>query len=245
MRGVFVTGTGTGVGKSIVAAALCASLVAQGARVVASKPLLSGLDESPPEPWPHDHELLALAADDTAEAVAPLRYGPAVSPHLAARLAGDRLEVDVIAAAVRARLAAAAPKADQRVARLAGKPAEQDPVAVVEGAGGLLVPIDDDGTTMADLAAALGLPLLIAAHPGLGTINHVALTLEAARARGLAVAGIVLTPWPETPTLIETDNRDLLTKQAGAPVVGLSAVAGPEPALLAAAGADAGLPQLV
>lgn len=245
MRGVFVTGTGTGVGKSIVAAALCASLVARGDRVVASKPLLSGLDESPPAPWPHDHELLALAADDAAEAVSPVRYGPAVSPHLAARLAGDVLEVDAIAATVRARFAADAPKANQRAAQLAGKPAQQDPIAVVEGAGGLLVPIDDEGATMADLAVALGLPLLIAAHPGLGTINHVALTLEAARARGLAVAGIVLTPWPETPTLIETDNRDLLTRQAGAPVVGLSAIAGPDRELLAAAGADAGLPALV
>lgn len=245
MRGVFVTGTGTGVGKSIVAAALCAALAARGDRVVASKPLLSGLDDAPLEPWPHDHELLALAAGDAAERVAPTRYGPAVSPHLAARLAGDRLEIDSLAAAVRERYAAATPAANQRAAQLAGKPAEPDPIAVVEGAGGLLVPIDDDGATMADLAVALDLPLLIAAHPGLGTINHVALTLEAARARGLAVAGVVLTPWPETPTLIETDNRDFLTRQSGAPVAGLSAIAGPDAALLAAAGADAGLPQLV
>lgn len=245
MRGVFVTGTGTGVGKSIVAAALCAALVERGHRVVASKPLLSGLDETPSEPWPHDHELLALAAGDVPDEVAPLRYGPPVSPHLAARLAGDHLDVDTIATAVRARFAAATPAANQRVAQLAGKPAEQDPIAVVEGAGGLLVPIDDEGATLADLALALDLPLLIAAHPGLGTINHVALTLEAARTRGLAVAGVVLTPWPEAPTLVETDNRDHLTRVAGAPVVGLTAVAGPEPALLAAAGLDAGLHALV
>lgn len=245
MRGVFVTGTGTGVGKSIVAAALCAALVDRGDRVVASKPLLSGMDEPAPEPWPHDHELLALAAGDAADHVAPVRYGPPVSPHLAARLAGDHLAVDAIASAVRERYAAATPPANQRAAQLAGKPAEQDPVAVVEGAGGLLVPVDDDGATMADLAAALDLPLLIAAHPGLGTINHVMLTLEAARARGLTIAGVVLTPWPEAPTLIETDNREFLTRQAGTPVVGLTAIIGPEPALLAAAGIDAGLAALV
>src|SRR4051794_17000786 len=97
MRGAFVTGTGTGVGKTIVAAALCASLVARGDAVLASKPLLSGLDEPAPPPWPHDHELLALAAGDTPDAVAPVRFGPAVSPHLAARLAGHTLTVDGIA----------------------------------------------------------------------------------------------------------------------------------------------------
>lgn len=242
MRGVFVTGTGTGVGKSIVAAALAAALVERGVHVVASKPLLSGMDDAPPEPWPHDHELLAIATGEPAEQIAPVRYGPPVSPHLAARLAGDHLSIDEIAAGVRARFEVAAGRPDAGAVR--GAPATS-PVAVVEGAGGLLVPIDDDGTTMADLAAALDLALLVAAHPGLGTINHVMLTVEAARARGLAVAGVVLTPWPETPTLIETDNRDLLTRQVGAPVVGLTAVAGPDRALLAAAGADAGLPELV
>ena len=229
MRGVFVTGTGTGVGKSIVAAALCAALRSQGHAVLANKPLLSGLDDPAAPPWPHDHDLLSAVTGEPADEIAPRRYGPAVSPHLAARLAGDRITVGEVCAGVRARWEARA---------------AEDPFAVVEGAGGLLVPLDDDGATMADLAAGLGLPLLIAAHPGLGTINHVALTLEAARARGLAVAGVVLTPWPGAPTAIEADNRALLTRQAGAPVFGLGAVAGPEPTLLAAAGSAAGLTAL-
>lgn len=231
MRGAFITGTGTGVGKTIVAAALCAALKSRGEPVVASKPLLSGMDESAPAPWPHDHELLAIATGADADEISPVRFGPAVSPHLAARLAGDELTVEGVTGTV--------------IARHADAAGDRDPFMIVEGAGGLLVPLDDDGTSMADLAAAVGLPLIIAAHPGLGTINHVLLTLEAARTRRLAIAGVVLTPWPETPTLIETDNRAFLTLHAGVPVVGLTAVTAPDAGALAAAGEAAGLPELL
>jgi dethiobiotin synthetase len=237
MRGVFVTGTGTGVGKSVVAAALCAALVAEGRTVVASKPLLSGLDDEPDGVWPHDHDLLAAVTGTPADVIAPRRFGPAVSPHLAARLVGERLALDDLVGDVRARYAEALDEANDAP----GDP----PLAVVEGAGGLLVPIDDDGTTMADLAAALDLPLLVVAHPGLGTINHVQLTLEAARARGLTVSGVVLTPWPEQPSLIERDNLAFLGTRAGVRVRVLSPVAAPTPALLAEAGLAAELPQLL
>ncbi|MDQ6914415.1 MAG: AAA family ATPase, partial [Actinomycetota bacterium] len=89
VRGCFVTGTDTGVGKTIVAGAVCAALVARGEVVAAFKPVVTGLDEEPPTGWPYDHELLAAAAGglDPA-AVAPVTYGPPVSPHLAAELAG-------------------------------------------------------------------------------------------------------------------------------------------------------------
>lgn len=233
MQGAFVTGTGTGVGKTIVAAALCAALGDRGAAPLASKPLLSGLDDAPAAPWPHDHELLALAAGGAADDIAPARFGPAVSPHLAARLVGQQLTVDVIVAGIRARYEAAEITAASA------------PTLIVEGAGGLLVPVNDEGATMADLALALGLPLVVAAHPGLGTINHVQLTLEAARSRGLQVAGVVLTPWSTEPSLIESDNRAFLTQAVGAPVVGLAAVSGPDRAELAAAGLAAGLPRLL
>src|SRR5918911_3013334 len=93
MRGVFVTGTDTGVGKTIVAAAICAALAARGRRVAAFKPVVTGLDE-PEGDWPRDHELLAsvASAGQRPEDVAPLRFGPPVSPHLAADLAGERIE---------------------------------------------------------------------------------------------------------------------------------------------------------
>ncbi|MBO9534981.1 MAG: dethiobiotin synthase [Solirubrobacteraceae bacterium] len=231
MRGVFVTGTGTGVGKSVVSAALAASLVARGERVVASKPLLSGLDDDYPV-WPPDHELLARITGEPADVIAPHRYGPAVSPHLAARWAGERHTAEALATEVRARHHAAA---------LGG----HDPVLVVEGAGGLLVPLDDDGASMADLAFELGLPVVVAAHPGLGTINHVQLTLEAARARNLEVSGVVLTPWPEMPGDIERDNLAYLLTRSGARLRQLPVVAAPQPAALASAGAAAGLADLV
>src|ERR671929_174704 len=103
MRGVFVTGTGTEVGKSVVAASICAALAARGERVAAFKPAVTGLDE-PPGDWPPDHELLASAASagQSPEDVAPARFGPAVSPHLAAELAGTTLEPRELADAARA-----------------------------------------------------------------------------------------------------------------------------------------------
>ena len=217
VAGVFVTGTDTGVGKTVVAAALCASLRAAGRRVAAVKPVLTGLDEVDEAAWPLDHELLAAAAGGIAEEVAPLRFGPAVSPHLAAELAGE----DIDPAAVVRDIVAATREAE---------------VAVVEGVGGLLVPIAP-GFSVRELARELGLPLVIAARPGLGTINHTLLTVEAARAAGLEVAAIVLTPWPREPTLIERSNRETIERLTGVSVHTLPHVAAPEPDLLAAAAA--------
>ena len=213
MRGVFVTGTDTGAGKSVVAAAICAALVARGERVAAFKPVVTGLDD-PPGEWPPDHELLAAAAGRAPEEVAPLRFGPAVSPHLAAELAGEAIEP--------ARLVA--------TARAAGGGAD---VLVCEGVGGLMVPITP-GYLVRDLALDLGLPLVIAARPGLGTINHSLLTLEAARGAGLDPRAVVLTPWPEEPTRMERSNRETIAALGAVEVTTLSHTA---PPALAEAGA--------
>jgi dethiobiotin synthetase len=200
MRGVFVTGTGTAVGKSIVAAATCAALAAEGQPVVAFKPVVTGLDE-PAGAWPPDHELLATAAgaEQAPEDVAPYRFGPPLSPHYAAELAGQTIEP--------ARLLS--------VARAAG-----DRPLVAEGVGGLLVPITL-GYLVRDLAVDLGLPVVIAAHTALGTINHTLLTVEAARAAGLQVAGVVMTPWPARPRPIEVSNRSAVERLGGVRVSGL------------------------
>lgn len=200
MRGLFVTGTDTGVGKSVVAAAICAALAARGERVSAFKAAVTGLDEAPGD-WPPDHELLAAAAGggQAVEAVAPYRYGPPLSPHLAAELAGETIEP--------ARLLELARSAGERT-------------LVAEGVGGLMVPITP-GYLVRDLAIDLGLPLLIVARTGLGTINHTLLTLEAARAAGLHVAGIVMTPWPREPERIELSNRETVERLSGIAVSGL------------------------
>jgi dethiobiotin synthetase len=109
----------------------------------------------------------------------------------------------------------------------------------VEGVGGLLVPLSED-FSVCDLALALGLPLVIAARPGLGTINHTLLTLSVAREVGLEVAAAVLTPWPERPSALELSNRETIARLGKVEVATLAPVQSPDPAELARAGA--GLP---
>jgi dethiobiotin synthetase len=213
VRGLFVTGTGTGVGKTIVSAALLAAMRVAGESVRAYKPVVTGLDE-PPGAWPPDHELLALAADMTSVQVAPLRYGPAVSPHLAAALAGESIEpADLL---VRAR-------------------EHPERTIVVEGVGGLLVPLTD-GYSVRDLAVDLSLPLVVAASPSLGTINRTLLTLEAARAAGLDVRAVVLTPWPHEPSTLEQSNRETIARLGRVDVHPLGEILTADPDLLARAG---------
>jgi dethiobiotin synthetase len=201
-RGVFVTGTGTEVGKTVVAAAIARSLAAEGRRVAVFKPAVTGLDDltadrpeasasEPDSAGRPDHELLRLAAgsDQADGEIAPYRYGPPMSPHLAAELAGKRVE----AARLRDAAAAAASRAD---------------ALVCEGVGGFLVPLSlSPPYLVCDFAADLGLPVVVAASPALGTINHTLLTLEAVRGAGLEVAAVVLTPWPDQPGPIEESNR--------------------------------------
>ena len=215
MRGLFVTGTDTEVGKTALAAAICAALAERGERVAAFKPAVTGLDEDPGE-WGHDHELLASVANcgQSPEDVAPYRFGPPLSPHLAAEQAGVEIDTDRVVSA----------------AQEAG--AEAD-VLVVEGVGGLMVPLAP-GYLVRNLAVELELPLLIAARTGLGTINHSLLTIEAAWTAELAVAGVVLTPWPDEPAPIELSNGETI-ERLGEVVV--SALPKTTPATLAAAGA--------
>jgi dethiobiotin synthetase len=208
VRGLLVTGTGTGVGKTILSAALLAAIRAAGEPVTAHKPVVTGHDE-PVGDWPADHELLALAADMDPEDVAPLRFGPAVSPHLASAMAGRRIESTDLLANARA--------AGRRVASQGG-------TLIVEGVGGLLVPLAGD-FTVRDLAVALELPLVIAARPGLGTINHTLLTVQAARAAGLSVAAVVLTPWPAEPSEMERSNRETIARLGEVEVAALGEIA--------------------
>jgi len=228
MRGLFVTGTDTGVGKTVLSAALLAAIAAAGEPVRAHKPVVTGLGEESPSgeqpggEWPADHVLLGDAAGMPAEQVAPLRYEPAVSPHLAARLAGERIDP--------ARLLEAA-----RTAATAAAAARE--TLIVEGVGGLLTPLADD-YSVRDLAVALGLPMLIAARAGLGTINHTLLTLAAARAAGLQVLAVVLTPWPQHPGVIERSNRETIARLGEIEVETLGHVQRPTVDNLARVGAE-------
>jgi dethiobiotin synthetase len=199
MRGLFVTGTGTEVGKTVVAAAIARTMLSGGRRVAVFKPAVTGLSQDG-EP---DHEILRRASGSAQsdDQIAPYRYDPPASPHLTAELAGERIE----------------PARLLRAAEAAAAAAES---LVCEGVGGLMVPLQD-GYLVRDFARDLGLPLVIAAPPGLGTINHTLLTLEAARGAGLRVAAVVLTPWPEDPDPIEDSNRRTLARTGTVPVATL------------------------
>lgn len=198
-HGVFVTGTGTEVGKTVVAAVLARTLAAEGKRVAVYKPAVTGLDEGVEA----DHALLRRASGtaQSDEEIAPYRYGPPASPHLAAALAGEEIDPERLRQAARA----AAAGAD---------------AIVCEGVGGLLVPLTPS-YLVRDLAADLGHPLVVVAGPGLGTINHTLLTIESARSAGLQVAAVVLTPWLEEPTEIERSNRETIAALAGVEVLTL------------------------
>lgn len=185
---MFVTGTSTEVGKTVVAAVIARTLAEEGKGVAVFKPAVTGLEEEVET----DHALLrrASGSQQSDKQIAPYRYQPPASPHLAAALAGEQIN-------------------PERLRRTASAAAAEADAIICEGVGGLLVPLTP-AYLVRDLAADLGYPLVIVASPGLGTINHTLLTLGSARAAGLKVAAVVLNPWPEEPTEIERDNRETI-----------------------------------
>jgi dethiobiotin synthetase len=174
LRGLFITGTDTGVGKTYVAAGIIAGLRAQGVRVGAYKPVVTGSEPGPDRAVFSDLERLhdALGREFPRERICPQTFDSPLAPPVAARLEGKAVDTALLRSAF-------------------DWWREQVEFLVVEGAGGLLSPLTDS-ECIADLAESLGLPLIIVARLSLGTINHTLLTVEAARYRNLAIAGIVL-----------------------------------------------------
>jgi dethiobiotin synthase len=217
---LFVTGTGTDVGKTVVTAAL-AALGRERGRCAVVKPGQTGVADAEPGDL---HDVLRLAGPvDTRELV---RFPDPLSPAAAARLSG-RPPLD--------------PAAFYDVLlRL-----DHD-LVLVEGAGGLLVRFDEDGTTLVDLARGLRAPVLVVVDPALGTLNHTALTLEALAHRGVELSGLVLGSCPASPGLAERSNLRDLEMLAARPLLGaLPAGAGSLPAAEFLEVARAGLaPQL-
>lgn len=193
-----VSGTGTGVGKTVVTAGVAALARAAGRSVAVVKPAQTGVSAG--EPGDVD-EVRRLSGVGTCVELA--RYPEPLAPATAARRAGLPPVTPVEAAAVVRRLAA-----------------EHD-LVLVEGAGGLLVRFDDDGGTLADLARHLGAPVLVVAAAGLGTLNATALTTEALRIRGIPCTGVVVGAWPRQPDLASRCNVTDLPVVADAPLVGV------------------------
>ena len=190
-RVLVVTGTGTGVGKTVVTAAL--AVRSPGCLVV--KPVQTGV--GPDEPGDAD-EVRRLAGVDVAELV---RLRDPLAPDTAARLAG----VDI-------------PTVAEHAARIRTLAAGHGTV-IVEGAGGLLVRLDSRGGTLLDLAASLEASVVVVAAAGLGTLNHTALTVAALRHRGMEPAGVVIGAWPDSPDLAERCNLEDLPRVTGVPLL--------------------------
>jgi dethiobiotin synthetase len=198
LPGWFITGTDTGVGKTVVAGALAMLVREHGRKVAAFKPVATGCRRDVRLGLVcEDAEFLAHCADSdaTLEVINPVRYAGDLAPMTAAERSRRPIDWEAI---------------DRSWDRLR---ASADWI-VVEGAGGLLVPVDQENS-MADLARRFDLPLIIVARPGLGTINHTLLTIDAARTRGLPIAAVVVNGYrPDSATLAEETNPEVIARLA-------------------------------
>lgn len=187
MAALLVTGTDTGIGKTVVTAAIGAALAARGVHVAVAKPAETGC-----APDPEDALALRAAAGDPSpiDAVCPWRLPEPLAPSLAAERAGVRIDVDALMVHLRAR-------------------AEQADVLLIEGAGGLLVPLTAT-TSFADLAGRLPARVVVVVGSRLGAINHALLTLEVLERRGIAVSGYVVNELGPADDLAVATNDGLL-----------------------------------
>ncbi len=198
---VFITGTDTGVGKTLVTAALARHFSARGLRVGVMKPVETGVEN--PSGLGADARLLrwAAGAQDADELISPYRFRKPLAPCQAAEVAGERIDIDKIVSA------------SQNLRH------DKD-ILLIEGAGGLMVPIRG-GYLMADLARQLATPLLTVTHPRLGTLNHTLLTTFAARAMELELCGFIINRMPESPGDAEREAPHLLASLASADLLGV------------------------
>jgi dethiobiotin synthetase len=205
-RGLFVTGTDTNVGKTHLASMIIRDLRQSGHRVGAYKPACSGaVIDAKGDRWDDIERLRsALGAEYPDDLICPQRFLAPLAPPMAARAEGRQVDFDLLVHGAEHWQ----PHAD---------------LLIVEGAGGLLAPVAE-AKTVADLAIAIGYPLIIVARCGLGTINHTLLTVEAARHRGLSVAGIVLNQSrPEDDFALAESNATAIAAHGQIPILGIVA----------------------
>lgn len=202
-QGIFIAGTDTGVGKTLVAGGLAAVYRRAGTRVGVMKPVESGCSRLDGNLQPDDALFLKkmAASADPLDDIVPYRLEQPLTPSAAAALAGVTIDFDVINRAYR---------------RIAGS----SDLVLVEGAGGLLAPIFHHLTGV-DLIRLLEIPLIIVARNALGTINHTLLTVEHARRSGLAVLGIIINHCSPSPDPSAATNPGIIEQMSGIPLLGV------------------------
>jgi dethiobiotin synthetase len=198
-KSIFITGTDTGVGKTVITAALAWTILSAGKKTAVMKPVQTGTGE----PGLADIEFVekVVGAHYNPEEVCPYSFREPVSPLTASMVSGKKIDIE---------------KIKNAYLRLESK----YDFVIVEGAGGLLVPIRED-YLMSDLASELGLSILIVARPGLGTLNHTTLTVESAKSRGLDVLGVVINRFPSRPGWAERTNPAQIVRMTGVPIAGV------------------------
>lgn len=204
MRGLFITATDTEVGKTVITGALAAGLRVRGVDVGVVKPVASGGVRNNAGTLISEDGLFLLRAaglpDEELKWVNPVCLEPALTPAVAARLAGVALD----------------PAALVQACRDMG---EKHEIVLVEGVGGITAPLWEE-YLVADLLQELGLPALLVTRPNMGTINHTVLTHDYAVQRGLPLAGMVVNSWPEAPGVLETSNLEYMQRLTKLPVWG-------------------------
>ena len=197
-KGIFIIGTDTGVGKTFIACGIAAALKSCGVDVGVMKPAESGCRVKNGGLVPADSLRLMTAAGvaDSLSLVNPYRFGKPLAPAIAAELEGKDVSVG-------------------RIMKAYAALSRRHDFMIVEGAGGIMVPLSKKALFL-DLAGSLGLPVLIVARPGLGTINHTLLTVEALRNREIPIAGIVVNHSTDAkPGLSEKTNPAVLERFSG------------------------------
>jgi dethiobiotin synthetase len=202
-RGIFITGTDTGVGKTYVAAGIAAALRSRGANVGVMKPVETGCRIRSGALIPADALRLVRAAraHDPLALINPYRFRKPLAPSVAAALEGKKIQVSRIMHAYRTLL-------------------RRHDFMIIEGAGGIMVPLARNYLYL-DLARSIGLPVVVVARPGLGTINHTLLTVAALGERGISIAGVVINYSDDRkPGLAEETSPGAIEKISRVPVLG-------------------------
>ncbi|OKL37772.1 dethiobiotin synthase [Domibacillus mangrovi] len=201
MKGLFVTGTDTGVGKTMISCGLAAVLKEKKMDVGVFKPLLSGISRDHPE---SDTSLLKQSSQTalTYEDITPFAFKEPLAPYVAGKLEGNEVRIE-------------------DVLRCWEKIKGKHEYFIVEGAGGISVPLGEN-FLVSHLIKALHLPIVIVARPNLGTVNHIFLTVQYAKSIGLTIAGIVINGISDHPDLAEKTNPNVIEELCGVPIIGIT-----------------------